>query len=342
VGAPSGSVTFLFTDIEGSTRLWESAPDAMRAALASHDSIVREAIETHGGYVFATGGDGFSAAFARAGDALNATAEAQAGLAAQQWPAAAALRVRMGVHTGEATERDGDYFGPAVNGAARLMGAGHGGQVLVSAATVELVGEIELADLGQHRLRDLSGPQRVFQVGAGRFPPLRSLDAFPGNLPLQASSFVGRDAELARVDKALDQARVVTLTGLGGVGKTRLALQAAALVLPRFRDGAWLVELAAVRHATGVVNAVATALEVSAPGGSLEESLVGFLRAKRLLLVLDNAEHLLDPVAELVELLGAHLRGAGRAGDEPRRARAGGRAGPAGAVVGGAVPRHRY
>jgi predicted ATPase len=182
--------------------------------------------------------------------------------------------------------------------------------VLCSSVTAELLGGTELVDLGEHRLRDLSARQRVFQVGAGRFPPLRSLDAFPGNLPLQVSSFIGRDAELARADQALDEARVVTLTGVGGVGKTRLALQVAALVLPRFRDGAWLVELATVRDRTGVVTAVATGLEVSAHGGrSLEESLVEFLRTKRLLLVLDNAEHLLEAVAELVERLGRTCAG---------------------------------
>jgi predicted ATPase len=298
-------VTFLFTDIEGSTRLWDSAPDAMRTALECHDGIVRGAIARHGGVVFSTGGDGFGAAFARAGEAFGAATDAQAGLVSAPWPAEAAVRVRMGLHTGEVIERDGDYFGTPVNQAARLMALAHGGQVLCSAVTAGLLGaDATIIDLGEHRLRDLSAPQRVFQVGEGRFPPLRSLDSFPGNLPLQTSSFVGRDAELARTDEALRESRVVTLTGVGGVGKTRLALQAAGLALPRFRDGAWLCELQMVRDPARVVDAVATVLDVSVRSGrTLEEALVEFLRGKQMMLVLDNAEHLLDAVAELVELL---------------------------------------
>jgi predicted ATPase/class 3 adenylate cyclase len=305
VGAPSGTVTFLFTDIEGSTGLWEAAPDAMRAALAWHDSILRDAIEAHGGYVFATGGDGFAAAFARAGDALAAAEKARTALANEQWPAAAPIRVRMALHTGEASERDGNYFGRAVNRAARLMAIGHGGQLLASAATAELLAGAELVDLGEHRLRDLAAPVRVCQVGPEGFPPLRTLDAFPGNLPLQLSSFVGREREVERVAAALSEGRVVTLTGVGGVGKTRLALQVAADALPRFREGAWLVELAPVRDPEGVPPAFAAVFGVAARGGmSLEQALVEFLRAKQLLVVVDNCEHLLEPVAELVESVG--------------------------------------
>ena len=296
-------MTFLFTDIEESTRRWEEMPEPMRDALARHDQLVRGAIERHGGYVFATGGDGFAAAFGRAGDAVSAAIETQAALNAEAWPKDAVIRVRVGLHTGEAFEREGDYFGPAVNRTARLMALANGGQVLCSSVTAELTQlDVPLQDLGEHRLRDLTAPQHVFQVGVGRFPPLRSLDSFPGNLPLQVSSFIGRDTELARADKALHEARVVTLTGVGGVGKTRLALQAAAAALPRFPDGAWLVELQAVRDPDGVVNAVATALDVSPRGGkSVDAALVDFLRLKRLLLLLDNAEHLLEAVAELVD-----------------------------------------
>jgi predicted ATPase/class 3 adenylate cyclase len=310
VGAPTGTVTFLFTDIEGSTRLWEAAPNQMRSALASHDAIVRRTIEEHGGHVFSTGGDGFAAAFDRPEQAWGAAVEAQGALTGHAWPEAAPVRVRMAVHTGAAEERGGDYFGPAVNRAARLMALGHGGQVLCSSVTADLLGAVELVDLGEHRLQDLSAPQRVFQAGAGRFPPLRSVDAYPGNLPLQVSSFIGRDAELARADKALHEARVVTLTGVGGVGKTRLALQVAATALPRFPDGAWLVELAPVRDPEGVAGAVAAVFGVSVRAGmSLEESLMEFLRAKRLLLVVDNAEHLLEAVAELVDLFERNCAG---------------------------------
>jgi class 3 adenylate cyclase len=210
VRVPSGTVTFLFTDIEGSTGLWESAPDAMRAALVRHDVMVRQAIESHGGYVFATGGDGFAAAFARARDATDAALEAQASMAAERWPEGAPLRVRMGLYTGETEERGGDYFGPAVNRAARLMALGHGGQIVCASATAELLDGVELADLGEHRLRDLSAPQRVFQLGGGWFPPLRSVDAYPGNLPALLTSFIGRDDELALVAKALGSSRLVT------------------------------------------------------------------------------------------------------------------------------------
>ena len=235
VGVPSGTVTFLFTDVEGSTRLWQADEAAMRVALERHDAIVRTAIDGHEGHVFATGGDGFAAAFFRAGDAVAAAAQAQEGLAAESWPEGAQLRVRIGVHTGEAAERDGDYFGTVVNRAARLMAAGHGGQVLVSAATADLLDADGLVDLGVHRLRDLAEPQRVFQVGAALFPPLRSLDAFRSNLPYELSSFVGRVEELRAVAERVRSSRVVTVVGVGGVGKTRLALQVGSEVLPAFR-----------------------------------------------------------------------------------------------------------
>jgi predicted ATPase/class 3 adenylate cyclase len=308
VGAPSGTVTFLFTDIEGSTRLWEAAPDAMRAVLVSHDSIVRRAIEAHSGHVFATGGDGFAAAFSRAGDALGSAAAAQALLVAQEWPPEATLRVRMGVHTGEATERGGDYFGPAVNRAARLMSAAHGGQVLVSAATAEVVGIAGLVDLGEHWLRDLARPERVYQLRApgllDEFPPLRSSMARSGNLPRQMTSFVGRAQELALVGDALRERPLVTLTGVGGVGKTRLALQAAAEAATGFPDGAWLCELAPVTNHGAVWEAVAASLGVKpALGRELSETVLECLAAKRLLLVLDNCEHLLDATARLVDVV---------------------------------------
>jgi predicted ATPase/class 3 adenylate cyclase len=299
--APSGTVTFLFTDVEGSTRLWEQSPEAMRAALARHDEIVRHAIEARGGHVFSTGGDGFAAAFARAGDALAGAADAQAGLAREQWPETAPLRARMGVHTGEAEERNGDYFGPALNKAARLMALGHGGQVLCSLATAEVLDNAGLIDLGEHRLRDLSAPQRVFQAGAGDFPALRSLDAFPSNLPAQPGAFVAREDELAEVLDAVSLSRVVTLTGVGGVGKTRLALHAAAELLPRFKDGAWLVELAPVVDPDALMEVIGRALDVpERQGHSLTASLTDFLRPKRLLVVLDNCEHVIDAVATFV------------------------------------------
>ncbi len=317
---PSGTVTFLFTDIEGSTRLWEEHPDAMRDALARHDDLVREAIESHGGYVVKTTGDGFHAAFGTADAGLVAAVAAQRALVGEAWPLPEPLRVRMGLHTGAASLRDGDYFGASLNRAARLMGVANGGQIVCSQATADLARDsvaegTTLADLGEHRLRDLSRAERVFQVcapGLSReFAALTSVDAFPGNLPLQVSSFIGREREIERTVDALGESRVVTLTGVGGVGKTRLAYQVAAEVLPEFREGAWLVELAAVRDPDGVVDAFASVFGVTARAGqSIEQSLIEFLGTKQLLLVVDNCEHVLDAVADLVDEIGRACPGA--------------------------------
>jgi predicted ATPase/class 3 adenylate cyclase len=310
---PSGTVTFLFTDLEGSTRLWEEYPDAMQEALAEHDDVIRQAVVVHGGHVVKTTGDGFHAAFATADDAIRAAILAQRGVAGHGWGEIEHLRVRMGLHTGAAELRDGDYYGSSLNRAARLMGVAHGGQIVCSQATADLARDsladgVVLTDLGEHRLRDLSRPEQVFQVGApdlrGEFAPLLSLDAFPGNLPLQLTSLVGRERELARVIEALGDARLVSLTGVGGVGKTRLALQVAADVLPRFQLGAWLCELAAVRSTESVVDAVAEVFDVTARSGQTrEQALLDFLRHKELLVVLDNCEHVLDEAAELVEAI---------------------------------------
>jgi predicted ATPase/class 3 adenylate cyclase len=304
---PTGTVTFLFTDLEGSSRLWEQYPEEMQPALARHDAIVREAIESHHGYVVKTTGDGFHAAFATASDAVDAAIDAQLGLVGETWSDTEPLRVRMGVHTGAAEVRDGDYYGPALNRAARLMSVGHGDQVLVSGATAELMrgSRVELLDLGSHHLRDLGEPERVFQVVRAdlrsEFGPLRSLDAFSTNLPLQVTTFVGRDRDIAEVIDALAQSRVVTLIGVGGVGKTRLAVQTAAELLPRYRDGVWLCELGPLSDSDQVPDVVAAALGVQQrPEQSIAESLVTALRAKEMLVVLDNCEHLLDAAAQLV------------------------------------------
>jgi predicted ATPase/class 3 adenylate cyclase len=307
VEAPSGTVTFLFTDIETSTQQWEAAPEEMRDALARHDEILRSAFEANRGRVFAAGGDGFAVAFHRAGDALAAAIEAQRNLSVEQWPQVATIRVRMGLHTGEAEERDGNYFGTAVNRAARLMAISHGGQVICSEVTAGLVAaEATMVDLGEHRLRDLSAPQRVFQVlGTGladRFPPLTSLDSYPGNLPLASTRFVGREGMVREVAKALKDSRIVTITGVGGVGKTRLAVQVAADRLAEFPDGVWLIELGGVGDPGSVEEVVASSIGVQArPGQPLGKSLLDFLRGRKLLLLVDNCEHLVAPVATLVE-----------------------------------------
>jgi predicted ATPase/class 3 adenylate cyclase len=305
---PSGTVTFLFTDVEGSTRLWQDAPDAMREAAARHDAIVREAIEARNGYVVKTTGDGFHAAFASARDAIDAAVDAQLALGAETWEPTVPMRVRMGIHSGLAEVRDGDYYGTAVNKAARLMSVAHGGQIVVSLATEELVqdGDVALVDLGEHALRDLARPERVFQIAhpelAREFPRLSSLDAFSGNLPLQVSSFVGRDDDVARIVEMLGDASLVTLTGTGGVGKTRLAVQAAAEALPRFSDGAWFCELAAVDDGDAMAQVVAASVGcVQRAGLTLAESIVEYLKVRELLLVLDNCEHLLDDAGDFAD-----------------------------------------
>src|SRR5690349_18211045 len=218
VQPPSGTVTFLFTDIANSTRLWEERPDDMRAFVAEHDARFRAVIAANAGYVVKGRGDGVHAAFSRAADAVAAAEACQAAMA--NLPD---LKVRMGLNTGEVEERDGDYFGPPLNRAARLMDAGHGGQVLLAGVTADLVPNVVMRNLGEHRLRDLGGAMVVWQLGTDDFPPLRTLDVLPGNLPVQVTSFVGRGDEVGAVTKLVASHRLVTLTGVGGVGKSRLA-----------------------------------------------------------------------------------------------------------------------
>jgi class 3 adenylate cyclase len=283
---PSGTVTFLFTDIEGSTARWEDHPEAMRVALARHDALILAAIVEHHGHVVKTMGDAFHAAFSRAPDALAAAVDAQRRLQAEPWGEVGPLRVRMAVHTGVAEERDGDYYGPALNRAARLLATGHGGQVLLSDATTALVREtlpddVRLRDLGQHRLRDLVEPERVVQVVAPDLPstflPLASLDARPHNLPTHLTSLLGRERELAEIGGLFrGGARLVTLTGPGGTGKTRLGLQVAAELLDQFEHGVYLVELASTSDPALVPNAIAEVLGVRDLGG---RSMMGVLRA---------------------------------------------------------------
>jgi predicted ATPase/class 3 adenylate cyclase len=310
---PTGTVTFLFTDLEVSTRLWEEHPEAMKRALARHDALLRNAVEAHGGHVVKTTGDGLHAAFGTAHDAVDAAVAAQRALAAESWAETGPLRARMGLHTGEAEYRAGDYYGGALNRAARLTNAAHGGQIVVSHATEQLLRDglredVDLIDLGEHRLRDLSRAERVFQVSfpglTPEFAPLRSLDASAGNLPVEVTSFVGREQDLDRVTSALEHARVVTLTGAGGVGKTRLAVQAAAAALRRFSDGAWFVDLAPIDDESFVASEVAITMGLpERRQGSREEALVGALGRRHALVVLDNCEHLVDAVARVVDLV---------------------------------------
>ena len=294
---PSGTVTFLFTDIEGSTRRWEADADGMRAALAVHDDVLRSVIEGNGGWLFKHTGDGVCAAFGSARGAVDAAVAAQKSLG---------LPVRMGVATGEAEQRGDDYFGPALNRAARVMAVGHGGQVLLSVSTAGLVSGLDLVDLGEHRLRDLSGVEHLFQVRAEglatTFPALKTVNAVPGNLPRQTTSFVGRDVEVDELVGLVRKHELVTLTGVGGVGKTRLAVQVAAELVPDFGDGVWLVELAPVGDPAAVPDAVASALGITVQAGlTVTASVAQALAGRRLLVVLDNCEHVLDAAADLVE-----------------------------------------
>src|ERR1700675_2428989 len=299
MSAPSGVVTFLFTDVEGSTRRWEADAAGMTAALAAHDEVLREAIQAHGGWLFKHTGDGVCAAFASPRSAVDAAVAAQLELE---------LPVRMGLATGEAELREGDYFGAVLNRAARVMAAGHGGQVLLAESTAGLLSGVDLVDLGPRRLRDLPTAVGVFQVRAAGlqadFPALRALDASPGNLRPQTTSFIGRESEVAELQAAMKAHRLVTLTGVGGVGKTRLAVEVAARLADEFPDGVWFFELAAVTDPAAVPDAVAAVLGITQqPGKTVTEAAASALEGSVRLLVFDNCEHVVDSVADLVEAI---------------------------------------
>jgi predicted ATPase/class 3 adenylate cyclase len=318
--SPTGTVTFLFTDIEGSTKLWERHPEAMQRALARHDELLRRAIEERGGYVFKTVGDAFCAAFPAAPDALEAALSAQRTLSAEEWHETGPLKVRMALHTGTAQERDGDYFGPPVNRVARLLSAGHGGQVLLSLATQELVRDtlpegVDLRDLGERRLKDLFREERVYQLLSAdlpqSFPPLKTLDTRLNNLPAQPTPLVGREKELREISAQLrgPEVRLLTLTGPGGTGKTRLGLQVAAELVDEFEDGVFFVALAPVTDPHLVASAISGSLGVVESGDQpLTETLKDYLHAKELLLLLDNFEQVLEAGSLVGELLAASPR----------------------------------
>jgi predicted ATPase/class 3 adenylate cyclase len=292
VSLPDGTVTFLFTDIEGSTRLLQERSDEYAAVLAGHRHALRGAFARHGGVEVDTQGDAFFVAFAKASDALAAAAAAHDAL--RDGP----IRVRMGLHTGEPTVTEEGYVGIDVHRAARIAAAGHGGQILLSQATRDLVRADRLRDLGVHRLKDLAAPERLYQLGEDEFPPLKTVDQT--NLPVQPTPFVGRARELAEVLALLDSHRIVTVTGPGGSGKTRLALQAAAESVERYSDGVWLVPLAAVRDPQLIEPTIARVV-----GGP--DDLQAFLTGKRTLLVLDNLEQLLPGVADIVVRFDARI-----------------------------------
>lgn len=305
--------TFLFSDIEGSTQLWERQPEAMRQALARHDALARSAVEGHRGVIVKMSGDGVHAAFDDPLDAVSATLQLQQSLADPQTTSGVALRVRCGLHAGVHERRDNDFFGGAVNRAARIMSVAHGGQILISQVVAALVSErlpagVSLRDLGNVRLKDLTSPERVHQILhpdlRQDFPALRSLEAVPNNLPQQVTSFIGRERELLEVQRHLRDARLLTLLGTGGLGKTRLSLQVAGEVLDDYPDGAWFVDLAPITDERLVAQAVASVLGVKEETGRpVVEALVKYVSDRQLLLILDNCEHLLRACADLAKQL---------------------------------------
>jgi predicted ATPase/class 3 adenylate cyclase len=310
---PSGTVTFLFSDIEGSTQKWEENADQMQAAFARQEVIMRQAMSQHGGYVYKMVGDAFQVAFDTAQQALEAATTAQSILHKEAWGEIGPIRVRMALHTGVVEERGDDYVGPVLNRAARMVSAGHGGQVLLSQATYELVrdelpDDVAISDLGEHRLKDLSRPENIFQLVISNldsnYPPLKTLDAYPNNIPLQLTSFIGRERELEDVKCKLAASRLVTLIGAGGTGKTRLALQVAADLTDKFKQGVWFVDLSTLTESGFVPQSVAAVLSIREESQRpLTETLRDKISDRELLLVLDNCEHIIEACAHLADAL---------------------------------------
>ena len=302
--------TFLFSDIEGSTQAWEEHRDSMGSAMARHDELWTEVISEFDGRLVKQTGDGVFAVFDEAPYAVAAALTAQREFLRPGWLADDPLRVRVGVHSGLAVARGSDLFGMEVNRAARLMASGHGGQILVSKPTIDLIGEAlpdgaTVRDLGTKRLRDLSEPVGVYQLEAPDiphdFPPLLTMDGFPNNLPADVSSFVGRLDDIESVARLMEGTRLLSLTGAGGSGKTRLALQVAGDLLPQFSDGAWFVDLAGLTEPGLVARQIASTLHIREKAGRpWSDVLVEYLRRRDLLLILDNCEHLLESAASIV------------------------------------------
>ena len=301
---PSGTVTFYFTDVEGSTKLWEAYPSEMGRAIELYDTIIRREVERNGGVVFKMLGDACCAAFARANDALSASLATQTSIAAQPWGRVGEIRVRAALHTGAPEQRGGDYFGQPLNRVARLLSAGHGGQILLSSVSQELVRDqlpegVGLRDLGAHRLKDLLDEEHIFQAtGSGlpqEFPVLRTVDSLLTNLPVQRTRLLGRAVELREVRKLLRQKGpgLVTLTGTAGIGKTRLAVEAASVLIGEMEDGVFIVPLATTTDSDLMLSEIASALGIRESGGeSLAETVEGYLHEKHMLLILDNLEHI--------------------------------------------------
>jgi predicted ATPase/class 3 adenylate cyclase len=310
---PRGTVTFVFTDIEGSTLRWERAPAAMSDAVRRHDAIVRAAITAHAGHVFKSLGDAFCAAFARAHDAVEAALTLQRELLAQDFQAVDGLEVRVAIHTGTADERDNDYFGPSLNRVARLLAVSHGGQIVLSGIAAELArgslaADVGLRDLGEHRLKDIAATEHVFQLVAPNlridFPALRSIGFEPTNLPPEHSTFIGREAELTALGELVTAERIVTIVGSGGVGKTRSVIRLGHRFLRHFADGVWFIDLAELRDPKLVPLEIASVLAIRETGaGQLEAAVLAGIGGKRMLLVFDNCEHVIEEAAAMAQTL---------------------------------------
>lgn len=312
---PTGTITFLLTDIEGSTTRWETRQSEMSVAIERHDRLIEDIVGRHSGILLKTKGEGDStfSVFARASDAVHAAMELQLAVSSEPWPEGAELRLRAAMHTGEVDLRDGDYFGPAVNRSARLRSTAHGGQTLLTQSTSELVlGHLPkgatLASLGSHRLKDLEEPEHIYQLNhsslPSRFPSLRSLDYMPTNLPIQVTTFVGRDREMLELKELLPTTRILTITGAGGAGKTRLAVQVAAELLDAFPNGVWFADFAPLVEARLVpyivagilglrenVDETADGAPLQAPSEDITPRMIDHLRDSQVLLILDNCEH---------------------------------------------------
>jgi predicted ATPase/class 3 adenylate cyclase len=309
---PTGTVTFLFTDVEGSTQLWEEHPEAMKTSLAKHDSLLRGIFLMHNGQIVKTTGDGFHVVFTTATDAVQAAIHSQQALQKDSW-GEAVIKARMGIHTGEAEFRDGDYFGQTLNLAARIMSVGHGGQILTSETTLRVTQEhlptnITILDLGMHHLKGCLKPEHILQFAAPdlqqEFPPLTSIATRMNNLPPQLTSFIGREREMKEATTRLENARLLTLIGPGGTGKTRLSIQLGTEILSHFADGVWLIELAPLADPALILQTVASVLGVRSQVGMPLANIVNdYLRAKNLLLILDNCEHLVEASAQFTEML---------------------------------------
>ncbi len=293
----------MFTDVQGSTQMWDNHPDVMKKSLRRHDQIVAQSIEASDGYVFSLAGDQYVAAFHTVTDALQSARQIQQKIADEPWPDTTPIRVRVGIHLGEAEERDNDYFGQVLNRTARIVSAIHGGQIVLSDDAAQTIDTTQLCDLGEHRMKDLAAPAHLWQVGTQSFPPLKTLRQDHHNLPVERTPLVGREEDINNLSKLVSDNRLVTLLGMGGSGKTRLGTAVAAEVEERFADGVWFVDLVPTVDAESVAEAIASAAGLRLAGGDIVGALASQASGKEMLIILDNCEHVTDDVADVADVL---------------------------------------